>query len=385
VPPLEAGEKVYIDPALYAQDVHSFINCTACHGGEAVGDMTAAHTNLVKDPTVEAEATCGTCHPNITPHAATSLHSTLAGYDTVLHERSSEANWEALEEMQTYHCDSCHATCGDCHVSQPGSVGGGLLKGHDFLAKPPMGQTCTACHGSRVKNEYYGLNEGYTGDVHLRQARLACTDCHTGAEMHGEGAYGEAEHRYDPPVEPTCESCHADQIGAGSGITQHEIHGTEIMSCQVCHSIAYTNCVNCHVDRTEDDIPYYSVEDHFIGFYIGRNVNRSAERPYRYVTVRHVPVDVNSFDAYGENLLDLFLNRPTWAMATPHNIQRNTPQTESCFSCHENDSIFLTPDKVTPAELAANQGVVVNQVPGVPTNLAQFQPYLNPTGVITKD
>ncbi|MBN1966155.1 MAG: hypothetical protein JW910_16015 [Anaerolineae bacterium] len=379
MPPLEAWEKVYIDPAVYAEDIHAFINCTTCHAGEAVGSMEAAHTGLVADPSADAELTCGTCHPDITPHATESLHGTLEGYDVVLHQRSSEINWETLEEMESYHCDSCHATCGDCHISQPNSVGGGLLDGHAFVEKPPMGQTCTACHGSRVKNEYYGLNEGYTGDVHLRQARLACTDCHTAEEMHGQGEFANATHRYDAPAEPECEDCHADQVGAGSGIPEHEIHGTEILSCQVCHSVAYTNCVNCHVDRTEDDIPYYSVEEHSLQFMIGRNVNRSPERPYRYVTVRHVPIDVNSFSAYGENLLDNFLNRPTWAMATPHNIQRNTPQTETCFACHGNDAIFLTADKVAPGELEANLGVIVDQAPPVPSTYGQFQQYLDPS------
>lgn len=201
MPPLEAWEKVWIDPEAYAQDVHALINCTTCHAGEAVGDMATAHTGLIAKPSADAEATCGTCHPDITPHATASLHATLSGYDTVLHERSSEMNWDTLEEMESYHCDSCHTTCGDCHVSQPTSVGGGLLDGHVFVEKPPMSQTCTACHGSRVKNEYYGLNEGYTGDVHLRQARLACTDCHTAAEMHGQGEFAMSETRYDGQAE----------------------------------------------------------------------------------------------------------------------------------------------------------------------------------------
>ncbi len=29
-------------------------------------------------------------------------------------------------EMFGNHCDSCHATCGECHVSQPNLVGGGI-------------------------------------------------------------------------------------------------------------------------------------------------------------------------------------------------------------------------------------------------------------------
>ena len=372
MPPVEAWEKVWVDRETYASDVHAFIACTACHGGQPVRSMSA-HEGLIADPSADPETGCGACHPNIAPYAADSLHATLRGYDTALYERSIPENHAALEFMQSYHCNECHATCGDCHIAQPDSVGGGLLEGHAFVRQPPMSQTCTACHGSRVKNEYYGLNEGLPGDVHLRQARLACTDCHSGDQMHGMGEAQGAEHRYDGAREPQCEDCHADQIGVGSGILQHEIHGTEILSCQACHSVAYTNCTNCHVDRTEDDVPFYKIEEHSVGFYLGRNPLRSAERPYRYVPVRHVPIDPESFSAYGEDLLPNFLNRPTWTYATPHNIQRNTPQTESCTSCHGNADIFLTADKVAEAERAgANLNVIVDVVPPMPANVGQF-------------
>jgi thiosulfate/3-mercaptopyruvate sulfurtransferase len=370
---VEAWEKVFIDGEAYAADVHAFINCTACHGGQPVGNIAEAHTGLIASPSDDPEATCGTCHPNVAPYAAESLHFTLAGYDTALQARSSDEHFPALDEMQSYHCDSCHASCGDCHVSQPSSVGGGLLKGHTYVRTPPMSRTCTGCHGSRVKNEYFGLNEGIVGDVHLRQAQMACTDCHSADEMHGVGAAGEQTHRYDGAPQPACESCHADQVGIGSGIIMHELHGTEVISCQGCHSVAYTNCTNCHVDKTDENVPFYSIEAHSTQFLLGRNPLRSAERPWRYVPVRHVPVDANSFSAYGENLLDNFLNRPTWTFATPHNIQRNTPQTESCAACHSNDAIFLTPDKVDETERGgANLNVIVEAAPPLPSNLPEF-------------
>jgi len=379
VPPVEAWEKVFIDAEGYASDVHAFINCTACHGGEAIDDMETAHTGLLPDPSADPEAGCGTCHPNIAPHAAESLHNTLEGYDTAIYARSSPEHYDTLETMESYHCESCHATCGDCHISQPNSVGGGLLEGHSFVQTPPMSRTCTGCHGSRVKNEYFGLNEGLPGDVHLRQARLACTDCHSSMEMHGMGAAADETTRYDGEPTPSCESCHEGQVGVGSGILLHELHGTEIISCQGCHSVAYTNCTNCHVDRTEDDVPFYSVESHSLGFYLGRNPLRSTERPWRYVPVRHVPVDVNSFDAYGDNLLDNFLSQPTWAFATPHNIQRQTPQTRSCSNCHDNDDVFLTLDKIAEAERGgANLNVMVESAPPLPENLEEILSQIAP-------
>jgi hypothetical protein len=172
-------------------------------------------------------------------------------------------------------------------------------------------------------------------------------------------------YRYDGEAEPPCETCHEDQIGVGSGIYQHEVHGTETLSCQTCHSVSYTNCTNCHVERTEDDIAFYSVESHEVTFVIGRNPLRSAERPYDYTVLRHVPVDPESFSFYDIEMA-LFSSRPTWVYATPHNIQRNTPQTESCESCHGNDDIFLTPDRVVEWELEANADVMVDAAPPLP-------------------
>ncbi len=362
--PREPWERVWIDAETYASDVHSRINCTDCHGGQAVDDMELAHQGMIERPAADP-AICGDCHTDVTPAVMGSLHTTLAGYDHALYARTVPENHAVIEEMESYHCNRCHTTCGDCHVSQPFSVGGGLLDGHAYVRRPPMSQTCTACHGTRVQNEYFGRNEGLPADVHFRN-RMGCIDCHTGDEIHGYDR--DAQHRYDGAMEPNCIDCHADQVGIGSGIEQHEIHGTETVSCQVCHSVAYTNCFNCHVERTEDDIPFFSVEAHSLNFYIGRNPMRSAQRPFEYTTLRHAPVDPTSFSFYGDNLLPNFDSRPTWLYATPHNIQRNTPQTASCESCHGNDSIFLTRAVVDPALWAANASVMVEGAPPLPAD-----------------
>jgi thiosulfate/3-mercaptopyruvate sulfurtransferase len=360
---LEPWERVWIDAELYQEDIHSLINCTDCHLGESVNDMEAAHEGMVESPTDDPQRTCGNCHPALTDAAVNSLHFTLAGYDTTVYERSIPENHPIIEEMQEYHCNECHATCGDCHISQPASVGGGLIEGHAFQREPSMSRNCTACHGSRVKDEYYGAHEGISSDVHF-QARMACIDCHTGDEMHGVGMT--ATHRYDGAPEPACIDCHQEQAGIGSGIPQHEIHGTETVSCQVCHSTTYTSCVNCHVERTDEDVPFYSVEDHSLGFFIGRNVLQSSDRPWGWTPVRQVPIDINSFSFYGDDLMPNFQARPTWTYATPHNIQRNTPQTASCNACHGNDEVFLTPDNVAEFEHPANANVMVDAAPPLP-------------------
>jgi len=98
-------------------------------------------------------------------------------------------------------------------------------------------------------------------------------------------------------------------------------------------------------------------------FLIGQNPRQDENRPYEYVPVRHVPLAPTSFEYYMDNALPDFDALPTWAYATPHNIQRNTPQNESCEACHGNADIFLTADKVKPEELAANQAVIVESPP----------------------
>ncbi len=359
--PMEPWERVWIDAETYSEDVHSYINCTECHGGEAVDDPEIAHDGLVTE-VVNSPEVCGRCHLDSGIPAFNSLHNTLRGYDTVLYERSAPEHYAAIEEMEANHCTSCHATCGDCHVSQPSSVGGGLLEGHSFVPSPSMSRNCTACHGSRVKNEYYGANEDIPSDVHFR-ARMSCVECHPADEMHGmDGA--SVDHRYDGAQQPTCESCHDDIVmGEESEIREHEEHGADAMSCQVCHSTAYINCVNCHVEQTEDGTPFFTVEDNFMAFYIGMNPEVSEERPYRYVPVRHVPIAPDSFSFYGENLLPNFDSRPTWVYATPHNIQRVAPQAERCRNCHGNEDLFLLRQNVAREERAANASVIVDELP----------------------
>ncbi|MCJ7725856.1 MAG: hypothetical protein MUP76_05645, partial [Acidimicrobiia bacterium] len=67
-----------------------------------------------------------------------------------------------------------------------------------------------------------------------------------------------------------------------------------------------------------------------------------------------------------DDLLPNFDARPTWVYATPHNIQRNTPQNASCGSCHGNAELFLTEDRVAPEELEANRPVIVIEIPPLP-------------------
>jgi thiosulfate/3-mercaptopyruvate sulfurtransferase len=356
---LEAWEKVFISDETFLESIHGKMGCITCHGGVSGGQGMEAHEGVVREP--DSTAACAACHSETVAADQNSLHSTLAGYLTVLNARSSPDKMAQLDEMMGYHCTTCHTTCGQCHVSRPANLGGGLSAGHEFKQVPPMNLTCTGCHGSRIENEYKGKNEGVRGDVHWIKGGMPCFTCHTSDEMHGKT--GEFDSRYDGPPAPGCqdEGCH-DTVAAGDGIAYHnDIHFTA-MSCQVCHSTTYKNCYSCHVAQQEG-VAFFKIEPSVLDFKIGRNPIQSEDRPWTYVPVRHVPIDPESFAYYGEDLLPNFDALPTWKYATPHNIQRNTPQTETCDACHGNTDLFLSAADLRPEEEEANQNVIVDEIP----------------------
>jgi thiosulfate/3-mercaptopyruvate sulfurtransferase len=357
---LEAWQKVYLNQESFFETVHGRYGCITCHGG--TGDMDekeAAHEGLVRAP-ASAEA-CGDCHPDQVTTEHGSLHYNLAGYETALAARSAPEKMAQLDVMMGNHCEDCHTTCGQCHVSRPTNLGGGLVAGHNFKQIPPMNLTCTGCHGSRINDEYKGKNEAVPADVHYIQGGMPCFACHSGDEMHG--ALGEFEHRYDDQPTPSCqqEDCHPD-VAAGDGIQQHTEFHFEALSCQACHSTTYKNCYGCHV-AIEDGTPYFKTEPSEMLFKLGRNPLQDEERPWEYVPVRHVPIDRDSFSYYGENLLPNFDALPTWKYTTPHNIQRITPQNETCGSCHGNTEFFLTAEDVAADEIEANKDIIVEELP----------------------
>ncbi len=374
---MEAWEKVYFDNEAYFEDTHANLGCITCHGGTGGTDeMESAHEGVTRDP--DATEACAMCHAETVEAAADSLHWDLEGYKTVLQERSDEEHMPQVMEAYDNHCASCHTSCGQCHVSRPTSGGGGLLDGHVFKKTPPPYSTCTGCHGSRIENEYKGKNKDeeenrYPADVHYNPGGMHCNDCHSGDELHG--ATGDFEHRYDGAELPSCTGagCHED---VNSEIPQHSEGHLAQLSCQVCHTVAYKSCYNCHVEQSDEGVPFFKIDESQMGFQIGLNTIRSPDRPWKYVPVRHVPIARDSFSYYGEDLLPNFDSRPTWTYATPHAIQRVTPQNQGC-DCHNDLGLFLTADDVDPDELTANQAVIVAEAPAMA--LSDEAPAAEPT------
>jgi len=337
---LEADEKYRIDQVFVAGS-HGDLDCYDCHQGtEGVDDKEAAHVGLVGDPSDAPAATnlCATCHAGKAGDYESSVHYTLNGYLTTFEARSGlPATDPNFQTAFSARCQGCHVSCGQCHVSRPNSVRGGLVDGHAFLDPPSQNDQCTACHGSRVNDEYKGVNLNTRADAHYLTG-MDCMDCHLGGELHGGGPTPATRH--DVTGSPACADCHPEPAAGTDAIAQHALHADRV-DCPVCHAQSYKSCYQCHVGEgagKTHGLQHPSELD----FRIGKNPIQSAERPWDYVLLRHIPVYPEMYEAYGIATLATFDNLPTWKYATPHNIRRNTPQNESCASCHDERGRFLT-------------------------------------------
>lgn len=353
---MEAWEKVYIDGEAFLQDVHATPGCIACHGGTPETVVKGeAHVGLAAKASANPQRTCGSCHPEYAELARTSAHRLLPGYLEVLKERGADFTNPTLVTAYNNHCTSCHASCGDCHISRPSALGGGLLAGHQVKKVASVWLTCGGCHSARVADDYRGNHEGIPADVHWQKAGMACTKCHTADDYHARG-HGT---RYDGDPEPGCQDCHPE-VQPGTEIAQHDSLHLGMLSCQVCHSAgAVKSCFGCHTGVDDQGIKYFRTEGTEMTFKIGLNPLQSPERPWAYAPVRHAPAAPGLYDFYAEGLLSEFDAVPTWKYATPHNIQRNTPQNASCTSCHGQDALFLRAEDVDPATREANRSVIV--------------------------
>lgn len=274
-----------IDNPKYAHDaIHGEQSCTSCHGGaDGTADRAAAHA--VRDA-IPAANRCAGCHADVTTLAAGSLHTTLKGYEVVLAGRGFDFTPGTVSrERYDAQCTKCHAAvvaptqiaaCGQCHVSVPDTAGGGLVAGHRFRRTPDTVNNCTACHGSRVKDEYFGQNNAlyarnrqysaslaaadpFAGaalqpDVH-RRAGMGCDGCHTGSEMHGAGVTDGVD-RYGITGRTQCVDCHAPDVAPGTNAFHRTSH-VQALSCHVCHAQPYKSCFSCHTQETPTGAAFF--------------------------------------------------------------------------------------------------------------------------------
>jgi len=354
---LEANEKYAVDPE-FLNTTHGELGCVACHGGNNELDISSAHAGLVKDPSADPEGLCNDCHGDIMETFKDSLHYTVSGQAHGLARLGGLTELAASTELQGVFdrsCSSCHATCGQCHVSRPNAVQGGLFAGHMFAEKPPMEDTCYNCHGARNAGEFMG-RVGLKSDAHFEMG-MDCVSCHDVSNFHGTG---------DDPVEmfdmaelPECTDCHSDVIEGKGDILQHKVHPEDALACQVCHAAPSNNCEGCHVSVNPETGKISSHSESFLSFKIGLNPDRNELRPWKYIVVRHVPTVENMLEAVGPDLLKGYDTVPNWKMTPTHNIQRQTPQNASCDSCHGEVKWFLQEEDLRPGDSEASKDLVV--------------------------
>ena len=177
---------LYVDLGLMAD--HGTINCSTCHTAVNKEDAQTPnwHAAIITDPTSDGGQVCASCHgQEMIDNFKVSLHFTLNGVAKGLCERleqtpgKQELFDEIINDQEPYMgCNTCHATCGQCHVSNPNITGGGLLNNHAF-GKPIAETTCNPCH---YENSEYHLDV----DVHATKLNMSCVDCHSDpVEFHG--------------------------------------------------------------------------------------------------------------------------------------------------------------------------------------------------------
>lgn len=355
---MEPYEKVFVDTDFLETD-HGELDCEDCHeGNPEETDLNLAHEGIIKDPSDRENVidACGSCHEEITENAEKTLHYTLQPYRDKIYIRAGKTVKKyktTIDLAMENHCMNCHSSCGQCHVSRPDSVDGGLVESHFFFKKPPMETNCTSCHGSRLYKEYTGKNQGIPPDVHFQKKAMPCTECHTGKELHA--VTSPDRHMKNNKSTIQCISCHQEITKKGKNIEVHQEHITKL-TCQVCHSMPYKNCYGCHVGKDQKGLVYYQVERSEMNFKIGQ-IQPTDNNSATYGIVRHVPISRDLFKYYGDHLLPDFDRLPTWKSSSPHNIQRKTPQNESCNHCHGKTKWFLVKEDVERLDLKANENV----------------------------
>lgn len=319
----------------FKNSVHGQLGCVTCHNGvENADDKDHAHSgDFLASPALAATEKCASCHPDIVTRTNNSTHEQGWGQKSMVSLRYGNGTGmeafaslpEELKHGYKGNCQTCHATCAECHITRPAAGGGGLSAGHKF-GKPDMRKNCTTCHVSRGGHAYFGEGIGTVPDVHLTNAGFECMDCHSMNEIHGDGNY--YDQRYKNQLLPQCNDCHGD---LSSSNTYHSVH-MDSFNCQTCHSQDYNNCGSCHIPGPSEGA--LAKTDGGIGaripahlkFKIGMNPIPDT-KPYRMATLRQSLSAPDSWDQYGVATLTNFDIRPAYKYSTPHNIIKWTART----------------------------------------------------------
>lgn len=335
-----------VDKDIIKKDIHFSEGCAFCHKGDPKAwNRKNAHKGMIPRPSKDL-AICDNCHGDITKNFKTSMHYTTIGQRSGVIGRFSDEEIKVFDKkVFETSCRSCHASCGDCHVSSPpiGGVKIGLIKGHRFV-KRNEGKTCALCHGGRVYPEFTG-EYGGSADIHYQKGML-CVDCHKKEELHGDGTLYKS--MKDIKNKPKCTNCH--KVGEKDSERSKAPHRThkDKLSCYACHAGSpYRNCYNCHIGKGAESKP---------GFYLGINPRDKKT----VTTLRLIPTVRETFKQAGIEMKN-YDRLPNYWDTASHNIRKRTDRTRSCDVCHKERRDYLSIDKLIKNGSKANMELIIQE------------------------
>jgi hypothetical protein len=203
-------------------------------------------------------------------------------------------------------CQSCHTetyadgtpvgdeyqpSCRDCHVEPGDSVDQ---------------ERCRLCH--TIGFDRFSVH---------REAELACMDCHTLSDVHGNGQIQES--MYAPgAIEAECLDCHEDVFDIDN--VSHNTH-KETVHCSACHLETSQTCYSCHYESFTDGGGQYRVLTRHSDFVMLVNDQNGKVHTATYQTV---PYKGKIYVGITPNMT--------------HTIMK-ADDARNCQDCHNNDAV----------------------------------------------
>ena len=340
--------------------VHSPVKagaCADCHNPHA-----SEHGQLLA---TEAGAICASCHDDIVPQGARSIHAVLSEDGcAACHDPHASQHKNGLTEEGNQLCLGCHQAMAN------------KLNNARF-PHPPADDDCLTCHDPHASTE---------ADFLLTQKPSAlCADCH---DVTGESFV--ERHMGYPVAGSRCSSCHDPHGGQTSGMFLANVHapltrkmcnqchnsptspnalsvkkvGMEL--CRACHSKEVneimagtrihwpvadeTACLNCHSPHaSNEDALLPAPTRSLCGSCHENTVNAMDAALVQHApsaegdcTVCHAPhSSENLFLMQSASVGELCSNCHDWGSHSSHPIgekyadERNMNVTMDCLSCHE--------------------------------------------------
>jgi hypothetical protein len=342
-------KRYLIDKNALDKDMHLANGCSFCHKGDNKStDKEQAHKGVIKKPSADLKI-CGDCHNGIREtYQNTSHYTGQEMFNKVARRFSKQEEKIFADKVFGQSCKSCHASCGDCHVSAPSrdGISTGFINGHRFVKRDEE-KTCAICHGGRVYPEYTGKLGGKP-DVHFQRG-MACIDCHRKEHLHG-GAGGTQTNEKMVSNKPRCVDCHklGKETKAIAKLAHAKHEGS--VSCYGCHSQGeYNNCYDCHIGKGSTSKP---------GFILGINPRDRKT----LTTLRTIPISRETFLGSGIKM-ENFDGEPDYRAASVHNIQKSTERTRSCDACHVKRRNILSKGSLIQNGSKANESLIFRMRP----------------------